>query len=116
MAEEHLMGIIPFKEWEKLDLRVAKILDVKQHPNADKLYLLDIDLGMEKRTLVAGLKQYYSPEELAGKLCVVFTNLEPAMIRGVKSEGMILAAVNTDRTKVNIIHPDKDIELGSRIS
>ncbi|UCD21175.1 MAG: methionine--tRNA ligase subunit beta [archaeon] len=107
---------IPFKEWQKLDLRVAKILEVKPHPNADKLYLLEIDLGSEKRTLVAGLKNNYSPEDLKGKLCVVFTNLEPATIRGVKSEGMILAAVNKDESKIFILQPEQYIELGSRIS
>ncbi len=104
---------IPFAEWQKLDFRVAKIIDVKQHPNADKLYLLDVDLGNEKRQLVAGLKQHYKPEELKGKLCVVFTNLEPATIRGIKSEGMILAAVSD--MDVVILQPEKDIELGSKI-
>lgn len=107
---------IPFKRWKKLDLRIAKILNVKQHPNADKLYLLEIDLGTEKRTLIAGIKQYYKPEQLKGKLCVVFTNLEPATIRGIKSEGMILAAANKDKTKIFILEPEQDIELGSRIS
>lgn len=107
--------IIPFEEWQKLDLRIAKIIDVNQHPNADKLYLLDVDLGNEKRQLVAGLKQNYMPEELKGKLCIVFTNLKPATIRGVKSEGMILAAVNSDKSKVVILQPEKEIELGSRI-
>lgn len=107
---------IPFKEWQKLDLRVARILDVKQHPNADKLYLLDIDLGTEKRTLVAGLKEHYKPEELKGKSCVVFTNLEPATIRGIKSEGMILAAVSADRSKVVIINPKKEVKLGLKVN
>lgn len=119
MAEENqtenLTGIIPFNEWERFDLRVARIIDVKPHPNADKLYLLDVDLGSEKRQLVAGLKQNYSADELKGKLCVVFTNLEPATIRGVKSEGMILAAVNSKKSKVFILQPEKDIEIGSRI-
>ena len=104
---------IKFEDWQKLDLRVARILDIKPHPNADKLYLLDVDLGSEKRQLVAGLKQNYEPEELKGKLCVVFTNLEPATIRGVKSEGMILAAVSEDN--VVILQPEKDIELGSKV-
>ena len=104
---------IPFAEWQKLNFRVAKIIDVKQHPNADKLYLLDVDLGNEKRQLVAGLKQHYNPEELKGKLCIVFTNLEPATIRGIKSEGMILAAVSDK--DVIILQPEKDIELGSKI-
>jgi len=105
----------PFKEWQKLDLRVGKILDVKDHPNADKLNLLEVDLGSEKRTLVAGLKDYYKPEDLKGRLCVIFCNLEPAEIRGVKSEGMILAAVSSDKKSVVLIAPEKDIELGSRV-
>lgn len=105
---------IPFAEWQKLDLRVAKIIDVRQHPNADKLYLLDVDLGKEKRQLVAGLKQHYKPEELKDKLCIVFINLEPATIRGVKSEGMILAAVS-DSGKVTVLKPDMDIEIGSKV-
>jgi methionyl-tRNA synthetase len=104
---------IKFSEWEKLDVRVARIINVKTHPNADKLYLLEIDLGNEKRQLVAGLKMYYKPEELKDKLCIVFANLEPATIRGIKSEGMILAA---DSGKdVVILQPEKDIKLGSKI-
>ncbi|MFH0831295.1 MAG: methionine--tRNA ligase subunit beta [archaeon] len=110
------MEKIKFDEWKKLDLRVARIIDVKEHPNAEKLYLLDVDLGSEKRTLVAGLKNHYKPAELKGKLCVVFTNLEPATIRGVKSEGMVLAAVNSDKSKVFILQPRKEIEVGSRVS
>jgi len=109
------MTIISFKDWQKLDLRVGKIINVKDHPNAEKLYLLGIDLGSEKKTFVAGLKQYYKPEDLKGKLCVVFTNLEPATIRGIKSEGMILAAVSEDKKKVVLIAPEKNIELGSRV-
>lgn len=108
-------GIVLFKEWQKLDLRVARITDVKEHPNANKLYLLDVDLGNEKRQLVAGLKNNYSTNELKGKLCVVFTNLEPATIRGIKSEGMILAAVNDDKSKVLILQPEKEMGVGSKV-
>jgi methionyl-tRNA synthetase len=111
-----MADIISFNEWQKLDLRVGKIIDVKEHPNANKLYLLDVDLGNEKRTLVAGLKNNYSADELKGKLCVVFTNLEPATIRGIKSEGMILAAVNEGKEKVFILQPEKEIEIGSKVS
>jgi methionyl-tRNA synthetase len=104
---------IHFAEWQKFDLRVARIINVKEHPNADKLYLLDVDLGREKRQLVAGLKQHYKPEQLKGKLCVVFTNLEAALIRGIKSGGMILAAVSD--SDVVILQPEKDIKLGSKV-
>lgn len=107
---------IPFSEWQKLDLRVGKILEVKPHPNADKLVVLEVDLGeLGKRTLVAGIKQHYSEKELKGKQVIVFTNLEPATIRGVKSEGMILAAVSKDKSKVILIAPEKTIDPGSKV-
>jgi len=110
------MEEVKFDEWQKTDLRVGKILSVEDHPNADKLYVLEVDLGkLGKKKLVAGLKQYYKPKDLKGKLCVVFTNIEPALLRGVKSEGMVLAAVSEDKSKVVLIQPAKDIELGSRI-
>jgi methionyl-tRNA synthetase len=110
MADE-----VKFSEWQRLDLRVAKILSVENHPNADKLYVIEVDLGKEKRRLVAGLKQHYKPKELVGKLCIVAVNLEPAVLRGVKSEGMVLAAVSEDKTIVKLIRPEKDIEIGAKI-
>lgn len=75
-----------------LKLKVAKVVKVEDHPKADKLYVLEIDLGKEKRTIVAGVKKYYEPEALVGKKIVVCVNLEPAKIRGVESNGMLLAA------------------------
>jgi len=75
----------------ELDLRVAKILGVEDHPNADKLAVLKIDLGV-KRTIVAGIKGFYKKEELVGKNIVVVKNLKPAKLRGVESRGMLLAA------------------------
>jgi methionyl-tRNA synthetase len=113
--EQNIEGIIKFSDWEKFDFRIAKIIEVKEHPNANRLYIVDIDLGAAKRTLVAGLKGHYTADELLGKLCIVFSNLEPVVIRGVKSEGMILAAESPDKSKVCILQPEKDIEIGSRI-
>jgi len=79
--------------FSKIDLRVAKVLDVKHHPEADKLYMMHIDLGkMGKRVIIAGMKPYYKPEEIKGKNIVVVSNLKPAKIRGIKSDGMLLAA------------------------
>jgi len=115
--ENQTQKYIDFHDWEKIDLRVGKILSVEDHPDANKLYLLEVDLGkFGKRKLVAGIKPYYKPKDLKGKLCIVFCNLEPAVIRGVKSEGMILAASNEDRSKVILISPKKEIDLGSKIS
>ena len=99
----------------KLDLRVAEILEVKDHPNADKLYLAHIDLGdMGKRVIVAGLKKHYSPEELTGKKIVVVTNLEPATIRGVKSTAMLLAATDGDGV-VSLLDP-QGVSPGEKVS
>ena len=110
------METIKFSDWQKLDLRVAKILEVQEVEGADKLYKLEVDLGSEKRTLVAGLKPYYKKEELKNKSCIVFTNLEPRKIRGVESQGMILAATDEDLSEVRLLQPDKDIEVGNRVS
>jgi len=109
-------GIVTFNEWSKLDLRVGKIVKVEEIEGADKLYKLEVDLGEGNIVnLVAGLKKYYNKKDLKGKKCVVFCNLKPKIMKGIKSEGMILAAVNEDESKVVLIAPEKDIELGSRI-
>ena len=109
-------GIVSFSDWQKLDLRTAEILEVEDIEGADKLYKLKIDLGTETRTLVAGLKPYYTKDELEGKKIIVFCNLEPRTIKGIESKGMILAAVNDDHSEVKLLQPDGAIELGSRIS
>jgi len=96
-----------------LDLRVARITEVNDHPNADKLLLIDIDLGDEERTLVAGLKQHYTVEELTGTRIIVVCNLEPAVLRGVKSEGMLLAA---DDGKGTVSLLTTDAEPGTQIT
>ena len=91
-------------EFKKLDLRVARIEKVEDHPNADKLYVISADLGDHKRTLVAGLKGYYSKEEMEGKHVIVVANLEPAKLRGIESQGMILAA--EDKGTVSLLLAD----------
>jgi len=88
-----------------LNLKVARILEVKEHPNAEKLIILDIDLGTEKRQLVAGLRNYYSNEELKNKKIIVITNLKHAKLRGVESQGMLLAG--DDDTNVGLLTMDK---------
>ncbi len=111
---------IGFSEWQKLDLRVGEIIEIKEIENADKLYELIINLGKEKRTLVAGLKEFYSREQLKNKKVIVFTNLEPKKLRGIESQGMLLAAVSYDEhnneKSVRLLQPDGEIEVGSRIS
>jgi len=100
--------------FSKLDLRVAKVIDVKDHPQADKLYLLHVDLGaLGKRVLVAGMKAFYSKDEIKGKSIVIVTNLRPAKIRGVESKGMLLAAEDT-KGVVSLLDPG-DANPGSEV-
>src|SRR5690349_15917283 len=84
---------IQYDDFAKLQLRVATVLECVAHPNADKLLVLQIDLGGgEKRQICAGLRQYYQPEQLVGKQIVVVANLAPRQMRGQVSQGMLLAA------------------------
>ena len=103
-------GYVKLEDFKKLDLRIATIVDVKDHPDADKLFLLRIDLGSEQRQLVAGLKGIYKKEELLGRQAVIIANLEPAVLRGERSEGMLLAA--DDGT---LISPAKKLPNGMKI-
>ncbi len=111
--EAKKMGYVSFDDFAKLDLRVGKIIEVKDHPNADRLYVVKVDIGDEVRTLVAGLKKYYKPEELLNKTVVIIANLEPKKLRGVESQGMLLAA--DDGKNVALLMPDKEVKLGARI-
>ncbi len=100
--------------FSKLDLRVAKVIDVKDHPQADKLYLMQLDLGpLGKRIIVAGIKPCYSKEELNGKSIIIVTNLKSATIRGIQSKGMLLAAED-DQGDVSLLDP-KDATPGAEI-
>ncbi len=83
---------ITLEDFEKLDLRVATIESVEDHPNADKLYILNLKLGQEKRTIVSGIKDFYKKEDLVGKQIIIIANLKPIKLRGVESKGMLLAA------------------------
>ncbi|MGB9748818.1 MAG: methionine--tRNA ligase [Candidatus Woesearchaeota archaeon] len=93
------------RDFSKLDLRVAVVEDVQKHPNADKLYVLKINLGDHKRQLVAGLRAHYKEEELLGKHLIIVANLKQAVIRGFKSEGMLLAV--DDGNKVVVLEAKK---------
>ena len=107
--------MISFQEFQKVEIKVGRVLAVEDHPNADKLMVIRVDVGEESpRVLVAGLKDYYAPEELADRLIVVVTNLEPARLRGVESQGMLLAAQDGDH--VTVLAPDEDVAPGSAVS
>jgi len=83
---------ITYDDFCKLDMRIATIVEVAEHPNADRLTVMKVDLGDEKRQIIAGIKKYYTPEALLGKQVVVVTNLAPRKMRGMESNGMLLAA------------------------
>lgn len=110
-------GKIPFADFEKVELRVGEIKSVEDHPNADKLFVMKVDLGEgEERTIVAGLRKFYSAEELVGKKAIFAANLEPANLRGVESNGMILAVANKDRSEVRFVTTDGEMDAGLRVS
>jgi len=109
------MDNITFDDFLKIDLRVAEIKTCEDIEGADKLYKLTIDMG-EERLIVAGIKQYYSKEELVGKRIAVVANLEPRKLRGIMSHGMLLAASNDDRSSIVLLTLDKAITNGSKIS
>ena len=83
---------VTFKDFQKLDIRIGKILDCKKIPGAKKLLKVSLDIGKETRETVAGMAEFFSPEELLGKTVVFLVNLEPKKLMGVESQGMILAA------------------------
>jgi methionyl-tRNA synthetase len=112
---EGIMTTIDFKDWEKIELRVGKIENVEDIEGADKLYKLTVNIGEETRTVCAGIKKFYKKEDLKDKNCVIFANLAPRMMRGIESQGMLLAAVSADESQVFLLQPEKDIPAGSKV-
>ena len=109
MAEE-----ITFAEFQKLDLRIGKIIEATQVPESKKLIKILVDFGSDKRQAVAGLLKYYKPEELVGKKCVFLLNLQRRMLAGIESQCMVLAAEDEAGT-LTVLQPEKDIVEGSKI-
>ncbi|MGA1843149.1 MAG: methionine--tRNA ligase [bacterium] len=95
-----------------LDLRVARVLEAAPHPEADRLIVIQVDLGGERRQIVAGIRGHYAPEELPGKNIVVLTNLKPALLKGIESQGMLLAADNGSQVRLL----SADGEPGDRVT
>lgn len=98
-------------DFRKIEFKVAEIKEVQDHPNADRLYVVILDVGDKTKQVVAGIRGAYTKEELVGKQVVLVDNLEPAMLRGVESQGMLLAA--SDDMGLAIISPEKKMKLGS---
>ncbi len=105
---------ITFSDFEKLDIRVGRIVEATQVPESKKLIRLLVDFGAEKRQAVAGLLKYYKPEELVGKKCVFLLNLQRRMLAGIESQCMVLAAED-NVGNVSVLLPEKDIAEGSKI-
>ncbi|MGA2700569.1 MAG: methionine--tRNA ligase subunit beta [Isosphaeraceae bacterium] len=99
-----MADVITYDDFAKLELRVAKVVEARPHPNAERLLLLQVDVGDQQKQIVAGIRQHYSPEQLLGKLIVIVNNLAPVMLRGETSNGMLLAA--TSGEKVIVLTPD----------
>lgn len=106
---------IQYDDFAKVELRVARVLEARPHPNADKLMLLQIDLGDVQKQIVAGIRGHYEPEALVGRKIIVVNNLEPAMLRGETSNGMLLAATSTDGKVVLLQPDDPDCLVGARV-
>lgn len=105
--------MLSFEEFQKIDLRVARILSAEKIEESDKLLKLQIDLGEEKRQIVAGIAQFYEPEKLVGREIVVVVNLESRILRGIESQGMLLAADGNDPVLLSL---DKEVPPGAKIS
>ncbi|MDP6047636.1 MAG: methionine--tRNA ligase subunit beta [Phycisphaerae bacterium] len=110
---------ITYDDFCKLDLKIGTIVEAGSHPNADRLIVLQVDIGTETRQIIAGIKTYYEPETLVGKQIVVVTNLAPRKMRGMESNGMLLAAsaVEGDELQdVVVLSPSKTVPAGSSVS
>ena len=107
---------IKFDDFAKLDLRIATVLECKAHANADKLLVLQLDVGGEKRQICAGLRQHYQPEQLVGKQIIIVANLEPRTMRGEISQGMLLAAGDAAANRVIVVAPSEPVPSGSKVS
>ena len=105
---------LSFEEFKRVDLRVGKVLKAERVKDSDKLLVLEVDLGKEKRKLVAGLAEYYPSEFFVGKTVVVVANLEPKKIRGIESQGMVLAAVD-DKGKPYLLTVEGEVKPGAKI-
>ena len=105
--------MVSLEEFKKLDIRIAKVIEAKDHPNADKLLLLRIDTGEKQKQIVAGIKNFYKKEDLLGKQIAVIDNLEPVTLRGELSEGMLLAAQSEE--EISVLIPDVPIKEGSKV-
>lgn len=105
--------MVSFDDFKKLEIVTARVEEARDHPDASKLLILKIDTGDAKKEIIAGIKNYYPKEGLIGKTIVIVNNLEPAVIRGVESTAMLLAA--KDAEGISILTPDRPVKPGSKV-
>ena len=103
-----------FDDFGKMDIRTATVLEAERVPKTDKLLKLTIDTGMDKRVIVSGIAEYYSPEDMVGKQICILANLKPRVIKGIESKGMILMARQNDG-KMRFITPEESLVNGAEI-
>jgi len=104
---------ISYDLFSQIDLRVATILEAREHPNANRLLILKLQVGEVEKQIVAGIKAHYAPESLVGTQIIIVNNLEPAMLRGEESHGMLLAASAGDQ--VVVLRPDNPLPSGAKV-
>lgn len=104
---------VTIDDFKKLELRTAEIESVEEHPNADRLYVLKVRVGEETKQIVAGIRKFYGPDELKGKKIVIVNNLAPVTLRGVESQGMLLAA--SDEESLSLVCPERPMNHGLQV-
>jgi len=102
-----------YEDFQKLEIKIAEIETVTPHPNADRLYVLGLKVGEVRKQIVAGIRAHYTEEQLKGKKIVIIDNLDPAVIRGVESQGMLLAA--SDASGLTLVVPERPISDGAKV-
>ena len=107
-------GECSFDDFEKMDIRTATVLEAERVPKTDKLLKLTIDTGIDRRTIVSGIAEYYTPEAMVGKQICILANLQPRTIRGIESKGMILMAKQGDGS-MRFITPQEVVANGAQI-
>lgn len=107
-------GLISIDDFAKVDFRVAEVIKAEKHPKADKLLVLTLNVGDHTRQVVSGIARDYTPESLVGKKLVLVANLKPAVLRGVESQGMILAGENAEG-RIVVVTPEQDLPPGAKV-
>ncbi len=100
-----------YEDFKKLEFKIAKIKEVSDHPNADRLYVVIVEVGGKTKQIISGIRNFYKKEDLIGREVVLVDNLDPAILRGVESQGMLLAA--SDDKGISIVTPDREVTPGS---